>query len=101
MSRPTKRQQFRKELLTEIETNPQYQQMKEALYKELLLHHSTGEPRWLFDNIMSSALSYYDYIIQQDRTLTPEEIVTDLGDYIENEFTKKMIEDLNKITVLK
>ena len=101
MSRPTKRQQFRKEFLTEIETNPQYQQMREAIYKELLLHHSTGEPRWLFDNIMGSALAYYDYIIQQDRTLTPEEIVTDLGDYIENEFTLKIMESLKNTTVLK
>lgn len=100
MPRPTKREQFRRTFLNDIETNPTYDTMREAIYKELILHNKTGEPRWLYDTVLSSALSYYDYIIQQDRTLTPEEIITDLGDYVETDLTKKMIEGLSNITVL-
>ena len=100
MARPTKRQQFKKVFLEDIETNPAYDTMRNAIYKELILHLTTGEPRWLYDSVLSSALSYYDYIITVDKTLTPEEIITDLGDYVENELTKKMIEGYEHTTLL-
>ena len=100
MARPTKRQQFRKVFLEDLETNPSYTEMRDAIYKEYILHLTTGEPRWLYDTVLSSALSYYDYITKVDKTLTPEEIITDLGDYVENELTKKMIEGLNNTNVL-
>lgn len=99
MARPTKRQKFIKLFTQELESNS-YEPMRLAIYKELILHYKTGEPRWLYDTVMSSALSYYDYSIQQDKTLDPEEIITDLGDYVENELTEKMIQGLNNTNVL-
>lgn len=100
MARPTKRQQFIKLFNHVLEQEDWFTEFREQIYKEYILHLTTGQPRFLYENILSSALCYYDYEIQRDRTLDPDEIITGIGDYVENDLAKKMTQELKKKSVL-
>lgn len=101
MGRPTKKTQFKKALLKAIETEPTWEDFKTALYKEYILHLTTGEPRWMFDSLLAQADSYYDYMISNvDSTLTPEELITDMGEYYDTPIITKTMEAIKDTTVM-
>lgn len=101
MGRPTKKQVFIRTLLHEMETDSAWSDFRTALYKEYILHINEGTPRWLYDTIIEHASSYWDYMINNvDKNLSPEELITDMGDILENPVTDKMIQSLKDETVL-
>lgn len=99
MGRPTKRTQFIKRLFKDIETDPWWQTYKDALYKEYILHLTTGSPRWLYDHIKHTAESYWDYM-NQSINYDIEELITDMGDVLDTPITRKLIEGLTGETTL-
>lgn len=101
MGRPTRKTVFVRRLLEEIETEAAWEEYRTAIYKEYILHLTTGEPRWLYDAIVREAEHYWDYMTTNvDRTLTPEELVTDMGEVIDGPLVKKTLETLNKTRLL-
>lgn len=99
MGRPTKRTQFIKALFKDIETEPTWQTYKDALYKEYILHLTTGSPRWLYDHLKYTAESYWDYM-NQSISYDIEELITDMGDVLDTPITRKLIEGLTGETAL-
>lgn len=101
MGRPTKKTQFKKALLKAIETEPTWDDFKTALYKEYITHLTTGEPRWMFDSLLAQADSYYDYMTTRvDPSLTPQELITDMGEYVDTPIITKTMESIKDSTVL-
>lgn len=101
MGRPSRKTLFIRALLKEIETQPEWETYKVALYKEYILHLTTNEPRWMYDTIIDDAASYWDYMTKEvDPTLTPEELITDMGDYLDSPIIVKTIESLKDREVL-
>ena len=88
-------------LLKEIETDPGYTEFKDALYKEYILHLTTGTPTWMLDSILAQCDFYYDFMMTRDPNLTPEELITDMGDYLDTPVILKTMEQLNNTTVIK
>lgn len=102
MGRPSKRTIFKKMLLNEIETDPTWESFRTALYKEYILHLTTGEPRWMYDSLLAQADAYWIYMTTQvDPNLTPEELITDMGDYYDTPIITKTMESLKNTTVFK
>ncbi len=99
MGRPTKRTQFVKRLFNDIETEPTWETYKDALYKEYILHLTTGSPRWLYDHLKYTAESYWDYM-NQSISYDIEELITDMGDVLDTPITRKLIEGLTGETAL-
>lgn len=101
MGRPTKKQVFIKTLIKEIESEPAWEDYKDALYKEYIIYLTTNSPRWLYDHLLHTAESYWDYMTTQvDPHLQPEELITDMGDVLDTPITRKLIEGLTGVTAL-
>ena len=95
MGRPTKRTQFVKRLLKEIEDG-EYPEIRTALYKEYILHLTTNSPRWLYDTIVSTATQYWDYMNSREPKNDIEELITDMGFVLDDiPLIDKLIEGLN------
>lgn len=78
MGRPSKKTLYIRALLKEIETDPSWREIREALYKEYILNLLNGEPRWIYSTLIQQATSYFDYMTTEvDPTLTVEELITD------------------------
>lgn len=102
MARPTKKTQFKKLLLHTIETDPTWEPFRMALYKEYIIHLTTGEPRWMYDSLLQQADSYWDYMIHNvDSSLTPEELITDMGEYYDTPIIQKTMECIKDTTLFK
>lgn len=101
MGRPSKKTLFLKELLKDIETEPTWEEYKLALYKEYILHLTTGEPRWIYDTIIKEASSYWDYMLSKDPTYTKEELLTDMGDVVDTPLVLKSMESIKDTLLLK
>ena len=101
MGRPTKKQQFINYLFKEIETEDGWLTYSVALYKEALLNHKIGWPRLLYRHIAEVAGCYWDYQINEvDSDLTKEELVTDMGDVLDDKLTRKLIYKYTGVTAL-
>ncbi len=102
MGRPSKKTLFKRALLNSIETDDTWIDFRLALYKEYILHLTTGEPRWMYDSLLAQADSYWDYMTTNvDPTLTPEELITDMGEYYDTPIIQKTMESIKNTTVLK
>lgn len=101
MGRYTKKQKFIHLLKSELENTDSYSPLKVSLYKEYIQHLTTNQPRWLYDTVITAAESYWDYMITNvDRTLTPEELITDMGEVLDTPVIRKMIDSLDNVKVL-
>ena len=102
MGRPSKKTLFKRLLLKEIETDTTWEPFRTALDKEYIIHLTTGEPRWMYDSLLAQADSYWDYMTTKvDSTLTPEELVTDMGEYYDTPIITKTMEAVKDTTVFK
>ena len=101
MGRPSKKTLFKRALLNSIETDSCWEDFRNALYKEYVIHLTKGEPRWMYNEIIAQADSYWDYMTKEvSPDLTPEELITDMGEYLDTPIIVKTMESIKNHTVL-
>lgn len=97
--RKSNRQKFIEYVFNDIETNSTWDKLKIALYKESILHYKTNSPKWLYDTITNYSGTYWDFMNQNIKH-TKEELITDMGYVLEGPVIDKILDGLDKITVL-
>jgi hypothetical protein len=100
MARKSNKQKFIEELLQQVETDPQYLELRSALYKEFILHLMMGKPRRLYDNFVENASFSYDYHKEVLNDPDPRSSLIGHMTVISSDLMENAIKEVNKLKVL-
>lgn len=100
MARKSNKQKYLEELLHQIETNPNYIDLRSALYKEYILHLTEGKPRILYDHYIDQALFLYNYYKDVLKDPDPQSSITSDMNILVSDVLQDVIKSTNDLNVL-
>lgn len=100
MARKSNKQKYLEELLLQIETNPNYIDLRSALYKEYILHLTQGKPRTIYNHYVDDAIFCYNYYKDVMKDPDPRTTIINDLNIIVSDLMKDAIKSTNDLNVL-